>query len=243
MGRNPRGSADKRKKAIVAMLKNIKPNVVLLQEFGWVGIRDETWKGFDFPEYSFVGNKEACILYEKHLNFKVFNTIEITNLLKEIEKKGKTSASPFLKERICLGVVKVPMAHILCASWHAQNNSIPEREKKENLKILIECIKEIGNVLKMPFIIGGDFNLSHEKVVKIFSDQKPIVQICFNMPEKLRTAHLVDFFIASKTLNIDKVTTIKWEEVDEKSVENIFTHDSVVATLMKSASEPLPNLQ
>lgn len=97
-------------------------------------------------------------------------------------------------------------------------------------------------MLKVPFIIGGDFNYSHEKVRKAIHNDKQlqqIVQIYYNMPQLLRTVGLKDFFIASKTLTLGEVATIKWK----KCVEDIFTHDSVVATLMKSASEPSANLQ
>lgn len=132
MGSNPRGSADRRKKAIVDMLKNMKPNVVLLQEFGWVGIREEHWEGYDFPdEYIYVGNKEASILYQKNVNVKVLHIIELINLLKEMERRGKPLGSAFLKERMCVGVVKVPKAHFLCVSWHGQNNSLPDRKDRE----------------------------------------------------------------------------------------------------------------
>lgn len=243
-GNNPAGSADKRKKAIVAMLKQIKPNVVLLQEYPWVGIRDENWKGYDFPEYKYVGNKEASILYENNVDFKVVHDIEISNFIKEMKKRWtRRHVSQFLAERMCVGVVYVPKAHFLCVSWHGQHTSLDEEDRKDNLLNFLDCIIEIANLLKVPFIIGGDFNLSLEKVRDAIPKQlQQIVQICYNMPKRLRTADLVDFFIASKTLTVSEIKAIKWEKVDKKSVENIFTHDSIVATL-KSAPEPPANVQ
>lgn len=244
MGNNPAGSADKRKKAIVAMLKQIKPNVVLLQEYPWVGIREENWKGYDFPEYKYVGNKEASFLYESNVDFKVVHDIEMSNFIKEM-KKGWTRrhVSQFLAERMCVGVVNVPKAHFLCVSWHGQNTSLYEEYRKDNLINVLDCIIEIANLLKVPFIIGGDFNLSLEKVRDAIPIQlQQIVQICYNMPKPLRTAYLVDFFIASKTLTVSEIKAIKWGKVDRKSVENIFTHDSIVATLT-SAPEPPANVQ
>lgn len=243
-GINPAGSADKRKKAIVAMLKQIKPNVVLLQEYPWVGIRDENWKGYDFPEYKYVGNKDASILYENKVDFKVVHDIEISNFIKEMKKRWtQRHVSHFLAERMCVGIVNVPKAHFLCVSWHGQSNSLNEKDRKDNLKNFLECINEIANILKVPFIIGGDFNLSLEKVRDAIPKQlQQIVQICHKKPQPMRTADLIDFFIASKTLTVSEIKAIKWEKVDKKSVENIFTHDSIVATLT-SAPEPPANVQ
>lgn len=242
MGKNPRGSAERRKKAIVAILKKIKPNVVLVQEFYWVGIVEGTWEGYDFPEYNHVGNFDACILYEKNLNFKVLQNIEINNFVKEKQKRWKRHVSPCLTDRMCLGVVNVPEAHFLCVSWHGQYVSLDEVEKISNLRNLIDCTIEIANLLKVPFIIGGDFNLPLKMVGEILKQQRQQIQICYDRPQPMRTANLVDFFITSKTLPLCKINAIKWEKVDGASVEDIFTHDSIVATLTR-APEPPANVQ
>lgn len=251
MGDNPAGSADKRKKAIVAMLKQIKPTVVLVQEFPWVGIQKKTWKEFDFPEYKYVGNKDiankdtrTCILYQYNVDFNVINEIEIRNFIKEMQKRWtQRHVSQFLAESMCVGVVNVPKAHFLCVSWHGQSNSLNENDRKDNLKNFLECINEIANILKVPYIIGGDFNLSLEKVRDEIPKQlQQIVKICHKKPQPMRTADLIDFFIASNTLTVGEITAIKWEKVDGASVENIFTHDPIVATLT-SAPEPPANVQ
>lgn len=251
MGDNPAGSADKRKKAIVAMLKQIKPTVVLVQEFPWVGIQENTWKEYDFPEYKYVGNKDVvnkdtrtCILYQNNVDFNVINEIEIRSFLQEMKKRWtQRHVSHVLAERMCVGVVNVPKAHFLCVSWHGQSNSLYEKDRKDNLKNFLECINEIANILKVPFIIGGDFNLSLEKVRDAIPKQlQQIVQICHKKPQPMRTADLIDFFLASNTLIVGEITAIKWEKVDGASVENIFTHDPIVATLT-SAPEPPVNVQ
>lgn len=243
MGKNPAGSADSRKKAFVATLKKTEPNIVLLQEYGWVGIQDKTWKEYGFPAYKYVGNKDASFLYENNVDFKVVHDIEISNFVKEMGKRWTgRHVSPFLAKRMCVGVVNVPKAHFLCVSWHGQNQSQIEKEKKDSLKNVLEFINEIANLLKVPFIIGGDFNLSIEKVRDEIPKQLQQIQICSDMSQPLRTAKLMDFFIASNTLTVGEITAIKWEKDDGASVEDIFTHDPIVATLT-SAPEPPTNVQ
>lgn len=88
-----KGTASKRKRAIIGLLESKSPSIVLLQEFLWRKIENHrTWKVADITDrYEYVGHKEAGILYdtdELEVNNLTTDT-KIRRILEELLRKKK----------------------------------------------------------------------------------------------------------------------------------------------------------
>lgn len=238
------GTANKRKKAIAGILKTVHPNVVLFQEFPWTGIRrHSTWKNINIPaKYEYFGHQEASILYDKNeLVVKKPNLTRFVRLHEEMTRKGKLTMGFSPLGRMCILEIKtkgVPLAHFLSISWHGSHNSKKETEIVNELRNLLVFINEIGNQMKLPFIIAGDFNLSYEKASAEINQHT--VAIYEYTPLKRREGRLIDFYIASNTLPLAAITAVDWETVESgEGATEIFDHDPVVATLIAHVPDPL----
>ena len=231
-----RGTASRRKKAIAELLQEHQPNVVLFQEVPWKGIgRSSTWKGIEIPEkYEYLGHTEASILFDKNdLIITKQNEREMRSLLDEMLRTTKLPAGFTPLGRMCVVIVEtkgVPRAKFLCVSWHGFR-------KKKNEDLLDEFkhmqifVIALGKKQDLPFIIGGDFNISYKEATKAI--MHPLV-IYNYQPLKRREGKMIDFFIGSDSLKLDDVKPIDWESLQDGENNNrILDHDAVVAKLKK----------
>lgn len=240
-----------RKKAIAGMLESQKPDIVLLQELGWANIRDKInskkryWEGINIPDnfehirYKGTSTKEASFVYDKtKLNVKIPNVIEIANYVEEMKKRGKLTdeSSEFVIRRMCIGEVKTKGflgTHFLCISWHGRWK-IFESRKIRDVQYLIVFMKEISEQTGLPFIIGGDFNITYEKVIKKFENTDDTMHLYEYNPTKRREGKEIDFYI-SKNIALADITAIDWKSVKNgKAAQKIFDHDPVIAHLHPS---------
>ena len=123
-------TADKRKQVICDVVKTTGATLFLFQEFMWMGISGSAWEGkYRLPSHlEYIGNKEACILFDK-------NKVTVENV------RGKTGIQRSTLERMCIRKVKtkgVPIVEFICISWHG-------RRSKKTVEILIE---EFESMLK-----------------------------------------------------------------------------------------------
>lgn len=235
-------TAKKRKKAIAGMLKSEQPNLVLLQEFRWAGIRENTWLGVDIPnQYIYAGHREASFLYDKDkLSFKMIHDIEVMNFLEEMANDNLLPYGKPPRERMAMGEIKNkdnPTQRFLCISWHGYYKKKPYDGKIKDLKNLFISIQKIAGQMNLPFVIAGDFNLSYAKVTREFQNPNGSMAAYEYTPLRRRATKFFDFYIASRNLHLAGIQAIDWKSVDdEKDISMIFDHDPVVANLMMHAS-------
>lgn len=240
-----------RKKAIAGLLESQKPDIVLLQELVWPNIRDEInskeryWEGINIPDkfehirYKGTSTREASFVYDKtKLNVKIPNVIEIDNYVEEMKTRGKLTdkSSEEVTTRMCIGEVKTKgssrVPHFLCISWHGRWK-IPEPMKISDIQYLIVFIKEISEQTGLPFIIGGDFNITYKKVIEKFENTDDTMHLYKYKPRDRRNGKEIDFYIFKNIhVSLPHITAIDWESVkDGEAAQKIFDHDPVIAHL------------
>lgn len=235
----------KRKKAFAGLLKSEEPDIVLVQELTWSDKRDDEnnwviWMGIDTPkQYEHVRYNEytqASVVFDKNkFTVKVPQGKEITNFIKKMRDEGKIPGIP-PQERMCIVEIKSksnPNAHFLCISWHGYyNNKRSDEEKEEDLSNLFIFIQEISKQMKLPFIIGGEFNLNDKKLRDRFENTDGIMFLYDYEPLEHRKGKVIDFYVTSKHLPLDDVAAIDWKSVkDGKAATKMFNHNPVIAIL------------
>lgn len=235
-----KGTASKRKRAIIGHLESKQPTIFLVQEFLWRYIENHrTWKGVSITDrYKYIGHKEAGILYDiNELDAKNLTTdTKIRNILEEMLEKNELPPGFTPLGRMCISEIKtkgVPMTHFLCVSWHGSHNSRKKADLLEEFKNLLVFVKEIGEQYDLPLIIGGDFNLKFEDIPAKF--KTPGISLIAKMydPLERRRDRLIDFYIVSSTLSLSNIASVDLEKVDNgEDAQKIFDHDPVEATLM-----------
>lgn len=238
-----KGTASKRKRAIIRLLKSKSPSIVLLQEFLWRKIENHrTWKVADITDrYEYVGHKEAGILYdtdELEVNNLTTDT-KIRRILEELLRKKKLSPGFTPLARMCIAEIKskgVSTTDFLCVSLHGSHNSRKKEDLVEEFKNLLVFMKEIGQQYNLPLIIGGDFNLRYEDTHKDLEKPRSGLTAYMYDPLERRRSRLIDFYIGSSTLPLAKITAVdlKKETIGEDA-QKIFDHDPVEATLITHA--------
>lgn len=238
-----KGTASKRKRAIIGLLESKYPTIVLLQEFLWRKIENHrTWKAADITDrYEYVGHKEAGILYDTK-KLEVINLTtdtKIRHILEELLRKEKLSPGFTPLARMCIAEIKskdVSTTDFLCVSWHGSHNSRKKEDLVEEFKNLLVFMKEIGQQYNLPLIIGGDFNLRYEDTPKDLEKPRGGLTAYMYDPLERRRSRLIDFYIGSSTLPLAKLTAVdlKKEAIGEDA-QKIFDHDPVEATLITHA--------
>lgn len=225
------GQPEKRKKAISGLLNTMKPDIVLFQEFPWVGIETlKKLKGFPV-KYEYSGHSQASILYDStKVNVETIDSSLILKLLENLKKRVEISETiPMgrmsmheIKSKIC------GKAHFICVSWHG-----PHKEKIENrvveFKNLLKFIAAIGTEKGMSFIIAGDFNLHYNIAKEELNNHNGLIIHEFK-PLARRAKNPVDYFITSSNLTLSNTAAIDWETL-ENGAEEIFDHDPVQSEL------------
>lgn len=231
------------------MLESKKPDIVLLQELVWENIRDtenskrQCWKGINIPDqyqhiiYKGTSTKDASFVYDKNkLNVKIPNVIEITNCVEEMKKRRNLTDESLEKviTRMCIGEIKskeFSMTHFLCISWHGIYKE-PKQDKILDLRNLFVFIKEISEQTGLPFIIGGDFNITYKKVKDAFENTLDDAMHLYEYEARDRRKNKeIDFYISNNLTLVD-ITAIDWDSVkDGKAAKEIFDHDPVIASL------------
>lgn len=225
------GTALKRKLAIKGLLMNFQPDILFLQEFSW------PIKYHDFiPEqYQYVGNREAGIMFDRNkVIIDQFDTtgMGILQTFGEIINLKELPIERPLMSRMWMEVITIrawPFVKVLCVSWHGPYNRMTEMNRITEFKKLLKYVSYIGFRKNLPIIIGGDFNISFEKVSEIV--QSPL-EIYKYSPLRREQGKIIDFYIGSKVLPLIKMTVIDWKNVENgQDGPMIFDHDPVFAEL------------
>ncbi|XP_061174109.1 uncharacterized protein LOC133183175 [Saccostrea echinata] len=237
------GTADKRKKGIAEFLKEFQPNIVLLQEFSWSGITGSAWRNVTIPEkYEYTGNNEASILFDKNEFIVEFpGQKELQSLLDEMIRKVQLPIGFTPLSRMCIRIIQtkgVPDMKFLCVSWHGRRKG-KMTELIMELKNLLIFIETFSNNKDLPFIIAGDFNISLEEAVKLVQSPHVIYKY---QPLRREGGKIIDFFIGSELLPLDKMSAIDWEKVDSSiDALKIFDHDPIYAQIGRTLPKKIPD--
>lgn len=228
------GQPENRRIAITGLLIKEKPDIVLFQEFPWVGIRGLK-KLEEFPlHYEYIGHNHASILYDRNeVNVEQMSYRTMINLLDEMKRLQKIpdEFNPIARMSMHeIESIKCGKAHFICVSWHGQH-----KEKTENrvvtLKNLLNFIAAIGTKKEMSFIIAGDFNLQYE-IAKEEIDKHGGIRIHEFTPLPRRAQNNVDYYITSSNITLSKIAPIAWETLKNgKDAEQLFDHDPIGAVL------------
>lgn len=230
------GTAAKRKKDIAGFLHKFQPNIVLLQEFSWVGITGPAWKNVSIPDkYEYTGNNEASILYDKNeFIIEIPSLTEMEKLLDEMIRKGKLPMGFTPISRMCTRVIKtkgLPNLKFICVSWHGRYKGKKMSNLVDELKQLLLFLQTYSDKKGLPFIVAGDYNIPYEEA-KIHVNT-PLV-IYQYQPLKRREGKVKDFFIGSELLPLDNMSAIDWRTVEgAEDAYKIFDHDPIYGVIRR----------
>ena len=213
--------------AIAELLKAQKPHIVFLQES----------KKSDKipPNYEYLFKDQASLLYKKtELELEMVDTSTFESIQQK-ETKGDLTKELY-KARFCVATAKLIQdeeAKFLCVSWHAPYK-LTHNKREKALGDMLSFVDAMCMKLKLPCIIGGDFNLSCEKVTSYLEnaklDSKFLCSECKTLP---RRKDVIDFFVTSKFLQVTDVTAVAWDSLKniEDNLDDYFDHDPIVGTL------------
>lgn len=167
--------------------------------------------------------------------------------IKQKETKGDVTKE-LDEARFCVATAKLirdERAKFLFVSWHAPYKK--KRNKREKaLGDMLKCVDAMCMKLNLPCIIGGDFNLSCEKVISYLRnaklDSKFLCSVCETLP---RRKDAIDFFVTSESLEVTDVRAVAWNSLKniEDNLDEYFDHDPIVGSLLEyfSADEESPD--
>lgn len=223
------GHHAKAKQAFSELIKNKRPTLVFLQESSFKNIKFQKWKKYEIPSeyYNIHNGDEATFLYDSdQLDLSLVNSADIDKIRRAVTG-GNESKLP-LKRMPMVSVKPSPNSKlkfdILCVSWHAPQIE-SDLEKEEILLLLLNVVKKLSDMYVRPFIIGGDFNLplyGVKEILKSFNE----MEVYEYIPTHRRRYRQIDFFIASKPLNLKECKPVPWN-TDE--MQRIIDHDPIIA--------------
>lgn len=172
-GPSQKGATSKRKLGLSNLIKQTRPDILLLQQCPWPLNPPSTRPGdVEIPvQYKYVGTKEAGILYN---NFDV-GVRHLKNLEEYIEELKEMKILPIgysvPLNRMCIAIIKSIVFYpdrFLCVSWHGPHNGMRKPDLKNYLRSFLIFISYIGLRQNLPIIIGGNFNISIMEASTIF---------------------------------------------------------------------------
>ena len=235
IGLKPRDGPKQREKtrkikndAIAKLLEAQQPSIVFLQE---------NRESDNIPtNFEILFEEKASLLYDKtklKLELQDKSTFE--------EKESKVDASIELyKSRFCVATAK-PLqeqnAKFLCVSWHGPNTNV---DKEKALEIMLSFVDKMCMKLNLPCIIGGDFNVSCEKVISYLNESKLESKfICSQCVIRPRRTRVIDFFVTSKSLEVTGVTAVDWNSLRniDENLDDYFDHDPIVGSILETSNK------
>lgn len=228
-----KGTAQRRILAICGFIS--KYHIIFVQESQWNDITRNIWKNNVPDNYKYVGNKQAGILFnENKLVYKKVNESKMRKILEEMIRKNILAADFTPLPRMTAVVLKTYGGCFLCVSWHGYHKC-KAFKKIEDFENLQSYITELASRLGLPFIIGGDFNLSLNVAKDNLIDSN--VKIYGYDPSHDRKGDTIDFFMSSEHILLEDIFTLEWTSLpggaDNKK---IFDHVPVHATLQLNFS-------
>lgn len=215
--------ADHRKEGIAGLLNRETPDIVLFQEFPWVGLETlEEYTQITVP-YSVSGLRDACIVYKRN-RF----TIESQNDINMGDDELAINLREFIQQgrlhMLKITMTSNPLQSFLCVSWHAQ-----KAEALSQLRKMLRIVVKTAQLTHLPFIIAGDFNVSIDSVT---AEIENIGLNIYNYEpqERRESKSIIDLFLSSQNLSLTDVQSINWGNLPQ-DVNTIFDHDPVKATL------------
>lgn len=232
------GNGEKRRRKISELLKNENPTLVLLQMFAFrnFDVSSGLWSEYDVPSKykNIYTGDEANFLYdETKLNVASLDKADQKTVDEFRDELRKTDELQLALGRMPMVVAKTNQgnAKFLCVSFHGLYKINDERKWLE-FEAMLRLVAKVSEEMKLPFIIGGGFNLNIRDASDFLKEKKFPVSIVVHSYEALSRREKTlkrDFFIGSKSLVLEKVHPYDWNKDPNFA---IFTHDPIVATLM-----------
>ena len=226
-----KGTAKRRITAICGFF--LKYHIIFVQEFQWNDITRNIWKKNNVSDYyKYVGNKQAGILFNKNvLVCEKVNESYMRKILEEMISKKILAADFTPLPRMTAVVLKLNGSCFLCVSWHGYYKCKAYKKVKD-FQNLQSYITKLASSLDLPFIIGGDFNLSLNVAENNLIDSN--VKIYRYDPSHDRKGDTIDFFLSSEHILLKNIYPIKWPGSADNN--KIFDHVSVQAILIVAIS-------
>ncbi|KAH3752718.1 uncharacterized protein LOC127848126 [Dreissena polymorpha] len=233
----------RRRNAISNIIHKYKPDVVLFQEFTWVGITGNSWIKWPIPDnYAYLGNTEASIMSDsRHVVVWDVPAADIDNILTELKRTSNNRLEQLFPtdftpvSRMCLKRMMVktkPVLDFICVSWHGPSKKLTLEEKIVFFKYLMEFLRHIKDKYNIAMLIGGDFNINMESIKHI--DISPF-KLCEYKASERRIGRIIDFYIVSDEITLDNIQWVDLErDTDVVRPNKILDHDPVLATLKPS---------
>ena len=230
---------ERRRHAIQAVISKYSPTLLLFQEFKWKDIRGKIWKACPIPDqYHYSGHSEASMIYDER--FVVVD--DLGTITRRILEDLQRSSSNQLKAafplefnplpRMCAKLLHSrfePSFSFICISWHGIYKGI---DKKNYFRYLLEFIRNIHMKMKVPILVGGDFNIAMKYIREYVS--KPFKLYKYTASERRDKKGLIDFFITTDELHLSGTRSIDLEALYPDIHPNgILDHDPVYALLSK----------
>ncbi|XP_069124609.1 uncharacterized protein [Argopecten irradians] len=226
----------RRRQHIAYVIRENKPDILLVQEFRWKGIKGKTWKDTPLPDrYVYTGNNEASIIYDsERFDLKELAQTKLQRPLDELKRKGKVSQgfTPLPRSTIRLleqnGSTFLETFKILVVSWHGVHRA-SDTEKKIQFQYLQVYLKELSEREEAAVLLGGDFNINIDLIRGFVSEDFSLSEY---EPSERRKGKVIDYFIVSPELFFENVKYIKLKNVQNRELD----HDPVWATVVKKES-------
>lgn len=227
-----------RKKAIVRLLKNKNPTIVILQEsrFKQIGSKSAHWRDFDFPDkyQAIIKSDEVQFLYDSE-EIKL-TLVDAGEILKANDHLSNTTSG--LPQAMTLMVEAEPIdkskPKFLCVSWHGKYKADGDT-RRQDLKLLFEIVTSFSKKMKLPVIIGGDFNAPFSAIASVL-EETGLSLVGYNYSPSLRRSFsgAIDFFVSSSSLTLKGVAPVDW---GSKKANKLLDHDPIIAEIQFNPDE------
>lgn len=232
--------AVERKKAIVKLLKNKNPTIVILQEssFKHIGSKHARWRDFDFPDKykAIIKNEEAKFLYDSEEI--ELTLVDVGEIQKANDRLHRSSATSDLPQAMTFMAVAKPIdkskPKFLCVSWHGRYKQKDDAQRKD-LTLLFEIVTIFSEKKKLPVIIGGDFNVPFSGIESVLEETDSSFVGYNYRPSRRRSFKMtIDFFVSSSSLTLKNIAPVDWgSEVANKLLD----HDPIIAEIQFNVDE------
>ena len=229
-----------RKRAIVRLLDNNNPTIVILQEshFKKMGSKSTYWRDFHFPKKykAIIKNGEATFFYDsEEIELTSVDVDEIQNANDQLHRNDTTSDLPLA---MTLMVVAEPIDKskptFLCVSWHGKYKEDDEKQRKD-LTLLFEIVTSFSKKKKLPVLLGGDFNAPFSGIQSVLEETgSPFVGYDYRPSRRRSFKMTIDFFVTSKSLTLTGITPVDW---GSNVANKLLDHDPIIADMQFNPDE------
>jgi hypothetical protein len=203
-GPNKAGASGLRRQSIQDIVYKFVPDIIFFQQFMWTSLETGKFNAEIQQDYTYIGNKEASLLYNKtNLRVEIIEDNYITEL-----NRQKTYQFP--RSHVCLRKVTIIRDDItfICISWHGLHKT-SKSGKQKDFRDLMRYAKRLHTYISRPVVIAGDFNLDMEYARD--NIQRPFVVYPYQPSRRrpLSEVEVVDYFIASGGIQLHDVQYIQ----------------------------------